>query len=181
MKITPLDIPDVIALEPDVFGDDRGFFFESWNQGDFDDLIGPTRFVQDNHSRSARGVVRGLHYQVERPQGKLVRVVRGVAFDVAVDIRAGSPTFGRSVSVELSEDNKVQVWVPPGFAHGFMALTDGTEMLYKATDFYVPECDRAVAWDDPDLAIDWPHSGIEPHASGRDRSAPRLRDAELPT
>lgn len=180
MKITPLDIPDVITLEPDVFTDDRGFFFESWNQRVFDDLVGTTRFVQDNHSLSARGVVRGLHYQIEHPQGKLVRVVRGRAFDAVVDIRRSSPTFGSCVGIELSEDDKTQIWIPPGFAHGFMALADRTELLYKSTDFYFPEFDRAIAWDDPDLAIDWPDPGIEPEASGKDREAPRLRDAELP-
>ena len=181
MKIAPLDIPDVVAIEPDVFTDERGFFYESWNQKALDAAVGETRFVQDNHSCSAKGVVRGLHSQVQHPQGKLVRVIRGRAFDAVVDIRRSSPTFGAWVGIELSEENKTQLWIPHGFAHGFMALEDGTELLYKSTDFYYPEFDRAIAWDDPDIAIAWPRIGTEPEASGKDRNAPRLRDAELPT
>lgn len=181
MKIAPLDIPDVVAIEPTVFTDERGFFYESWNQAAFDAAVGETRFVQDNHSCSAEGVVRGMHYQIQHQQGKLVRVVRGRAFDAVLDIRRSSPTFGEWVGIELSEENKIQIWIPHGFAHGFMALEDDTEVLYKSTDFYYPEFDRAIAWDDPDIAIDWPRTGIEPEASGKDRSAPRFRDAELPT
>jgi dTDP-4-dehydrorhamnose 3,5-epimerase len=156
MHVVPTEIPGVVILEPKVFGDDRGFFFESFNARTFAAAIGTdVTFVQDNHSRSRRGVLRGLHYQVERPQGKLVRVVAGVIFDVAVDIRRGSPTFGRWTGVELSADTKRQLWVPPGLAHGFVVQSETAEVLYKTTDYYAPEHERTLRWDDPDLAIDW--------------------------
>jgi dTDP-4-dehydrorhamnose 3,5-epimerase len=157
MNITPTAIPDVLILTPKVFGDSRGFFFESFNQRMFEAAIGgPAVFVQDNHSRSGRGVLRGLHYQVEQPQGKLVRVVAGAVFDVAVDIRSGSPTFGRWVGVELTADNKQQLWIPPGMAHGFLVLSDTAEFLYKTTDYYSPAHERCILWSDPVLDIRWP-------------------------
>jgi dTDP-4-dehydrorhamnose 3,5-epimerase len=156
MHVVPTEIPGVVILEPQVFGDDRGFFFESFNARTFATAVGTDiTFVQDNHSRSRRGVLRGLHYQVERPQGKLVRVVAGVIFDVAVDIRPGSLTFGRWTGVELSADNKRQLWVPPGLAHGFVVRSETADVLYKTTDYYAPEHERTLRWDDPDLAIDW--------------------------
>lgn len=156
MNVTRTAIDGVLILEPRVFGDARGFFFESWNRRAFEAGVGgPVEFVQDNHSRSTRGVLRGLHYQVVRPQGKLVRVVAGEVFDVAVDIRQGSPTFGRWVGVELSAENKRQLWVPPGLAHGFVVLSESADFLYKTTDYYFPEHERCIRWDDPTLAIDW--------------------------
>ena len=156
MKATRLAIPDVVLIEPKVFGDERGFFYESFNQKAFNEATGTDhQFVQDNHSRSSKGVLRGLHYQIQQPQGKLVRVVQGVVFDVAVDIRKSSPTFGQWVGVELSADNHRQLWVPPGFAHGFVVLSDTAEFLYKTTDYYAPEHERCIAWNDPTLAIDW--------------------------
>ena len=157
MKATPLAIAEVVLIEPKVFGDARGFFFESFNQKAFNEATGTQHeFVQDNHSRSAKGVLRGLHYQIQQPQGKLVRVVRGAVFDVAVDIRKSSPTFGQWVGEELSEDNHRQLWVPPGFAHGFVVLSDAAEFLYKTTDYYAPQYERSILWSDPDLAIKWP-------------------------
>ena len=168
MHITPTAIPDVLLLTPKVFGDSRGFFFESFNQLVFEAAIGgPAHFVQDNHSRSARGVLRGLHYQVEQPQGKLVRVVAGAVFDVAVDIRPGSPTFGRWVGMELSADNKQQLWIPPGLAHGFLVLSETAEFLYKTTDYYAPAHERCILWSDPVLAIRWPLEE-PPMLSGKD-------------
>lgn len=156
MTITPTRIDGLVILDPLVFGDARGFFFESFNQRVFEAAVGgPVTFVQDNHSRSGRNVLRGLHYQVERPQGKLVRVVAGAVFDVAVDIRRGSPTFGRWVGVDLSADNKRQLWVPPGLAHGFVVRSESADFLYKTTDYWFPEHERCIRWDDPDLAIDW--------------------------
>lgn len=182
MKVTPTAIPDVLVLEPKVFGDARGFFLESFNRKAFAEAAGrDVDFVQDNHSRSARGVLRGLHYQVRQPQGKLVRVVRGAVFDVAVDIRRASPTFGRWVGVELSEDNHRQMWVPPGLAHGFLVLTQSADFLYKTTDYYAPEHERCIAWDDPELGIAWPFAqyGIEaPLLSAKDRQGAPLRAAE---
>ncbi len=177
MNATPLAIPDVILFTPRVFGDERGFFFESYNQRAFREATGLTLdFVQDNHSRSARGVLRGLHYQVEpRAQGKLVRVVQGAVFDVAVDIRPDSPTFGRWVGEELSAENKRQMWIPPGFAHGFLTLTESAEFLYKTTDFYSPEHERCIAWDDPDLAIGWPLGDLQPALSAKDRRGGAFR------
>ncbi len=157
MNVISTAIPDVKIIEPKVFGDARGFFFESFNQNAFNEATDTNhQFVQDNHSRSAQGVLRGLHYQIQRPQGKLVRVVRGAVFDVAVDIRKTSPTFGQWVGAELSEDNYRQLWVPPGFAHGFVVLSETADFLYKTTDYYAPQFERCIAWDDPALAILWP-------------------------
>ncbi|MEM8811236.1 MAG: dTDP-4-dehydrorhamnose 3,5-epimerase [Pseudomonadota bacterium] len=180
MKTTATDIPDVLKLEPRVFGDDRGFFFESFNARTFAEATGlDVVFVQDNHSRSAKGVLRGLHYQVDpAAQGKLVRVISGAIFDVAVDIRRGSPTLGRWVSAILSGENKHQFWLPRGFAHGFVALQDDTEIAYKTTDFYAPDCDRAIAWNDPDIGIDWPLDGA-PVLSAKDASATDFKHADL--
>ena len=170
MNVTPTAIPDVLLLEPKVFGDSRGFFFESYNQRAFEAAVGGVaQFVQDNHSRSGRGVLRGLHYQVEQPQGKLVRVVAGAVFDVAADIRPGSPTYGRWVGVELSGDNKKQLWIPPGLAHGFLVLSDTADFLYKTTDFYAPEHERCIIWNDPGLDIRWPLAE-PPILSGKDAS-----------
>jgi dTDP-4-dehydrorhamnose 3,5-epimerase len=157
MKIIKKDIPEVLVIEPDVFGDDRGFFFESYNKNVFHDATGTdTEFVQDNHSRSGKNILRGLHYQIKQPQGKLVRVVSGEVFDVAVDMRKSSPTFGRWVSEYLSAENKKQVWVPAGFAHGFLVMSESADFLYKTTDYYSPENERCIRWDDATLAIDWP-------------------------
>lgn len=179
MKVIPTAIPEVLVLEPKVFGDSRGFFLESFNQKLFGELTGVTLpFVQDNHSRSAQGVLRGLHYQVRQPQGKLVRVSRGAVFDVAVDIRRGSPTFGRWVGAELSEENQRQMWVPPGFAHGFLVLTPSADFLYKTTDYYAPEHERCIAWDDPAIGIEWPLTG-PPQLSAKDRQGASLAAAEV--
>ncbi|MCF8167613.1 MAG: dTDP-4-dehydrorhamnose 3,5-epimerase, partial [Rhodoferax sp.] len=157
MKVTPTAIADVLLIEPRVFGDTRGFFFESFNQRAFTQATGISApFVQDNHSRSGHGVLRGLHYQIQQPQGKLVRVSMGEVFDVAVDIRRTSPTFGQWVGYVLSAENKLQVWVPPGFAHGFVVLSDAAEFLYKTTDYYAPEHEQCIAWDDPSIGIQWP-------------------------
>lgn len=178
MLTTPTAIPDVVILEPKVFGDERGFFLESFNARAFKEATGLTRdFVQDNHSKSARNVLRGLHYQIQQAQGKLVRVVQGEVFDVAVDVRRASPTFGHWVGVHLSAQNKKQLWVPEGFAHGFVVLSDTAEFLYKTTDYYNPAFERAILWNDPDLNIQWPISG-EPQLSGKDSAASRFRDAE---
>jgi len=178
-NVTPTAIPDVLMLEPKVFGDSRGFFFESFNEQDFAQATGlNVTFVQDNHSRSAKGVLRGLHYQVQQPQGKLVRVVRGAVFDVAVDIRRSSPTFGQWVGSELSEDNHRQFWVPPGFAHGFVVLSESADFLYKTTDYYAPAHERCIAWNDPDIGIEWP-VGLEPVLSAKDVSGMPLAKAEL--
>jgi dTDP-4-dehydrorhamnose 3,5-epimerase len=169
MKTTPTAIPGVLIIEPKVFGDARGFFFESFNQKAFNDATGTDhQFVQDNHSRSAKGVLRGLHYQLNQPQGKLVRVVRGAVFDVAVDIRPDSPAFGRWVGVELTEDNHKQLWLPPGLAHGFLVLSDTADFLYKTTDYYAPEFERCLAWDDPAVGVEWPLEGLEPKLSAKD-------------
>lgn len=179
MKATRLAIPEVVLIEPKVFGDARGFFFESFNQKAFNEATGTNhQFVQDNHSRSAKGVLRGLHYQIQQPQGKLVRVVRGAVFDVAVDIRRSSPTFGQWVAEELSEDNHRQLWVPPGFAHGFVVLSDIAEFLYKTTDYYAPQFERCIAWNDPDLAIDWPNMGMAPLLSAKDGAGRKLSNAD---
>jgi dTDP-4-dehydrorhamnose 3,5-epimerase len=168
MNVTPTAIPDVLLLTPKLFGDSRGFFFESFNERAFEAAIGgPAHFVQDNHSRSGRGVLRGLHYQVEQPQGKLVRVVAGAVFDVAVDIRPGSQTFGRWVAAELTADNHHQLWIPPGLAHGFLVLSDSAEFLYKTTHYYAPAHERCIRWDDPVLDIRWPLEG-QPILSGKD-------------
>jgi dTDP-4-dehydrorhamnose 3,5-epimerase len=178
MKAIPTAIPDVLVIEPAVFGDARGFFFESWNERAFDALVGrPVRFVQDNHSMSARNVLRGLHYQVRQAQGKLVRVVAGEGYDVAVDLRRSSPTFGRWVGERLSAENHRMMWVPPGFAHGFVVLSDSAEFLYKTTDYYAPEHERTLLWNDPALAIDWPMSGA-PVLKPKDASGTPLAQAE---
>lgn len=181
MKITPLAIPEVLLIEPKVFGDARGFFFESYNRRAFRDATGcDCDFVQDNHSKSARGVLRGLHYQLPpQAQGKLVRAVAGEVFDVAVDIRRDSPTFGRWVGCVLSAANCRQLWIPPGFAHGFVVLSESAEFLYKTTDYWAPALERAIAWNDPAIGIDWPLTG-EPLLSGKDAVAPLLADADLP-
>lgn len=179
MKATPLAIPDVILIEPKVFGDERGFFFESFNQTQFEQAIGKSvQFVQDNHSRSARNVLRGLHYQIQQPQGKLVRVVRGEVFDVAVDLRKNSKTFGQWVGEILSADNKRQLWVPEGFAHGFVVLSDAAEFLYKTTDYYAPAHERCILWNDATLAIQWP-TGIQPMPSAKDAQGKPFIEAEV--
>ena len=178
MKATRLAIPEVVLIEPKVFGDARGFFFESFNQKAFNDATGTNhQFVQDNHSRSAKGVLRGLHYQIQQPQGKLVRVVRGAVFDVAVDIRKSSPTFGRWVGAELSEDNQHQLWVPPGFAHGFVVLSDLADFLYKTTDYYAPQYERSILWNDSDLNIEWPID--DPILSIKDQQGLKFNEADF--
>lgn len=177
--VTPTAIPDVLVLEPRVFGDARGFFYESFNQRDFTQATGlDVTFVQDNHSKSAQGVLRGLHYQVEHAQGKLVRVVQGEVLDVAVDLRRSSPTFGRWVGERLSADNKKQMWVPPGFAHGFVVLSETAEFLYKTTDYWYPEHERSLLWNDPALGIDW-QLGAAPLLAAKDAAAPILAQAEV--
>lgn len=179
MKITPTAIADVLVVEPRVLGDARGFFFESFNSKAFHEATGVhPDFVQDNHSRSAGGVLRGLHYQVRQPQGKLVRVVRGAVFDVAVDIRRGSNTFGQWVGTELSEDNHRQLWIPPGFAHGFLVLSESADFLYKTTDYYAPEHERCIAWNDPAIGIQWP-TGAPPLLSSKDQLGKLLSESEL--
>ena len=178
MKVVPTRLPEVLLLEPRVFGDARGFFFESWNERQFERAGIRARFVQDNHSRSEKGVLRGLHYQIRQPQGKLIRVVAGEIFDVAVDIRSGSPTFGRWEGVRLSAESHELLWVPIGFAHGFCVLSESAEVLYKTTDFYAPEHERCILWNDPELHIDWPFSGA-PTLSAKDAAGVRLRDAEV--
>jgi dTDP-4-dehydrorhamnose 3,5-epimerase len=180
VKVTPTTIPDVLILEPKVFGDSRGFFYESFNQKAFNDATGLNEtFVQDNHSRSAKGVLRGLHYQVEQPQGKLVRAVRGAVFDVAVDIRKSSPTFGKWVGVELSEDNHKQLWVPAGFAHGFLVLSESADFLYKTTEYYAPAHERCIIWNDSDIEIQWPDIDRSPVLSQKDSIGIQLMHAEV--
>ncbi len=179
MQFLPTALPGLILIEPRLFGDARGFFMETWNERAFAQGGINARFVQDNHSRSARGVLRGIHYQLTRPQGKLVRVIAGAVFDVVVDLRRGSPTFGQSLGLELSADNRRMLWVPPGFGHGFLTLKDGTDFLYKCTDFYAPEDERCIAWNDGDLAIDWPLDGIEPVLSPRDSAGAAFAGAEV--
>ena len=175
----PTAIPEVLVLEPRVFGDARGFFFESFNARDFARATGlNVDFVQDNHSKSAKGVLRGLHYQIQHAQGKLVRVVEGEVFDVAVDLRRSSPTFGRWVGERLSADNHRQLWVPPGFAHGFVVLSESADFLYKTTDYWSPEHERSLLWNDPAIGIDWPIDA-QPLLAAKDAAAPRLRDAEV--
>jgi dTDP-4-dehydrorhamnose 3,5-epimerase len=180
MKVTPTTIPDVLLIEPKVFGDARGFFFESYNREAFNEATGLNiDFVQDNHSRSTKGVLRGLHYQLPpKSQGKLVRVVQGEVFDVAVDIRKGSQTFGRWVGEFLSAENKRQLWIPPGFAHGFLTLSDIAEFLYKTTDYYAPQFDRCIRWDAPAIGIEWPHQE-KPMVSTKDATGCELEKAEL--
>ena len=181
MNVIATDLPGVLIIEPQVFGDERGFFYESFNAKAFKDATGiDTPFVQDNHSRSLKGVLRGLHYQWPNPQGKLVSVLEGEVQDVAVDIRSGSPSFGHWVGVELSEENQRQFWVPPGFAHGFIVLSDSADFLYKATDYYAPEHERCIAWNDPDLAIDWQlPADLSPSLSAKDAAGVRFKDAEV--
>lgn len=179
MNVIRTAIPDVLVIEPKVFGDDRGFFFESFNEARFAEAVGRTvAFVQDNHSRSARGVLRGLHYQIRQPQGKLVRVVAGEVFDVAVDLRKGSATFGHWVGMTLSAENKRQMWIPEGFAHGFVVTSDAAEFLYKTTDYWAPEHERCIAWDDPAVGVAWPIDGA-PVLSEKDRRGLSLTDAEV--
>lgn len=179
MNATPLAIPDVILFEPKVFGDDRGFFFESFNHRRFEEAVGkPVTFVQDNHSRSVKNVLRGLHYQIQQPQGKLVRVVQGEVFDVAVDLRRSSATFGQWVAAHLSAENKHQLWVPEGFAHGFVVLSETAEFLYKTTDYYAPEHERCILWNDATLAIQWP-AGIQPILSAKDAQGKPFIEAEV--
>ncbi len=179
MNATPLAIPEVILFEPKVFGDDRGFFYESFNQARFDAAVGrPVQFVQDNHSRSVHRVLRGLHYQIRQPQGKLVRVAVGEVFDVAVDLRRSSPTFGQWAGAVLSAENKKQLWVPEGFGHGFVVLSEVAEFLYKTTDYYAPEHERCILWNDPTLAVRWPLEG-EPLLSGKDMTGAAFEQAEL--
>lgn len=179
MQVIETDLPGVLILEPKVFGDARGFFQETWNAKVFADIGIDAEFVQDNHSRSAKGILRGLHYQLQEPQGKLVRVTSGRVFDVAVDIRRSSPHFGRWTGVELSGENKRMFWVPPGFAHGFVALEDETDFLYKCTALYAPQWDRGIAWNDPAIGIDWPLEGLAPQLSAKDTAAIALKDAEV--
>ncbi|MES2741852.1 MAG: dTDP-4-dehydrorhamnose 3,5-epimerase [Pseudomonadota bacterium] len=180
MKATRLAIPDIVLFEPTVFGDERGFFFESFNQAKFDAAVGRSvQFVQDNHSRSAKHVLRGLHYQIQQPQGKLVRVVAGTVFDVAVDLRRSSPTFGRWVGATLSAENKHQLWVPEGFGHGFVVLSESAEFLYKTTDYWAPQHERCVAWNDGAIAIDWPLDGATPLLSAKDAAGAVLSEAEV--
>lgn len=178
MNIIETPIPDLLVIEPKVFGDDRGFFLESWNEGAFRAAGLDLRFVQDNHSRSARGVLRGIHFQNPDPQGKLVRVVSGRVWDVAVDLRKSSPTFGQWYGLELSAANKKLFWVPPGFGHGFVSLEDGTDFLYKCTAPYVPANEHSLLWNDPTVGIEWPLEGLEPQLSAKDRDASTLDQIE---
>ena len=178
-SVTATPLPGVVVFEPAVFGDDRGFFYESFNAKTFASLLGEAPlFVQDNHSRSAKGVLRGLHYQIRQPQGKLVRVIAGEVFDVAVDIRRSSASFGKWFGIVLSATNKKQLWVPPGFAHGFLTLSESAEFLYKTTDFWAPEHERTILWNDPQLGIAWPLDAAEPALAAKDRAGKRLADAE---
>lgn len=181
MQATPLSIPDVVLLEPKVFGDDRGFFLESYSERTFQQLGLPTRFVQDNHSKSIRSVLRGLHYQLETPQGKLLRALQGEIFDVAVDLRRSSPTFGKWVGEILNDSNRRMLWIPPGFAHGFMVLSDTAEVAYKASEFYAPQQERSLLWNDEQVGIEWPLHLIEhagPMLSAKDAAGTRLADAD---
>jgi len=180
MKATPTALPDVLIIEPKVFGDARGFFYESFNQAQFNEATGAGhQFVQDNHSRSSKGVLRGLHYQIQQPQGKLVRVVRGAVFDVAVDIRRSSSTFGQWVGAELSEDNCRQLWIPTGFAHGFLVLSDTADCLYKTTGYYAPMHERCIAWNDADIGIEWPLGSLPPVLSAKDQAGVAFIDADV--
>jgi len=177
MEFTPQAIPDVVLLTPRVFGDERGFFLETFRQSLFEEHCGNFQFVQDNHSKSRQGILRGLHYQLKQPQGKLVRVTRGEVYDVAVDMRAGSPTFGQWVGVTLSEENKQMLWVPPGFAHGFYVMSEEAEFLYKCTDYYAPGDEVSVRWDDPELNIEWPLVGGVPQTSAKDAEGYSFKDS----
>ncbi|MET3108697.1 dTDP-4-dehydrorhamnose 3,5-epimerase [Oxalobacteraceae bacterium GrIS 2.11] len=179
MEVIGTAIADLKIIRPKVFGDERGFFFESFNRKNFNRLIGrDIEFVQDNHSLSVKNVLRGLHYQIQQPQGKLVRVIQGAVFDVAVDIRQSSPTYGQHVGIELSAENKHMFWIPEGFAHGFLVLTESAEFLYKTTDYWAPEFERCLAWNDPDLNIQWP-CHVEPALSLKDKAGKSLREADL--
>jgi dTDP-4-dehydrorhamnose 3,5-epimerase len=178
MKVQLTSIPGAMIIDPDVFGDERGFFLESFNLREMRRIGIDANFVQDNHSRSRRNVLRGLHYQIKQPQGKLVRAVRGAIFDVAVDLRRDSPSFGMWVGVELTEENKRMFWIPPGMAHGFVVLSESADLLYKATDYYAPQHERTILWNDPQLGIDWPLSG-DPILSSKDRAGTAFRDAEV--
>lgn len=180
MNVIKTSIPDVLIIEPKVFGDARGFFYESFNGRAFDEAVGRhVEFVQDNHSRSSKGVLRGLHYQIQQPQGKLVRVARGAVFDVAVDVRKSSATFGQWVGVELNEDNHKQLWVPPGFAHGFLVLSETADFLYKTTEYYAPTYERCIKWNDGTLAIQWPHVDFAPLVSSKDSEGSSFVDADI--
>ncbi|HQF80087.1 MAG TPA: dTDP-4-dehydrorhamnose 3,5-epimerase [Flexilinea sp.] len=179
MDFIPLSIPDVILIQPDVHRDERGFFFESWQKNKFAKAGIDQEFVQDNHSRSSKNVLRGLHYQIRQPQGKLIRAIVGEVFDVAVDLRRSSPSFGKWVSANLSSENFNMLWIPPGFAHGFLVLSDVAEFVYKATDFYAPQYERCILWNDRDLGIDWPISGHEPILSEKDSKGKLFREAEV--
>ncbi|MEZ2297630.1 dTDP-4-dehydrorhamnose 3,5-epimerase [Variovorax sp. RCC_210] len=180
MNVIKTAIPEVLIIEPKVFGDARGFFFESFNQRAFDEAVGKKfEFVQDNHSKSSRGVLRGLHYQIQNAQGKLVRVARGAVFDVAVDIRRSSSTFGHWVGTELNDQNHKQLWIPPGFAHGFFVLSESADFLYKTTDYYSPEHERCIAWNDADLRIEWPDIGVLPQLSEKDSGGLPLKQANI--
>jgi dTDP-4-dehydrorhamnose 3,5-epimerase len=182
MKVERTRLPEVLIIEPRVFGDERGFFMESWNKARFDEAVGRlVDFVQDNHSRSTRGVLRGLHYQIQRAQGKLVRVVRGRVFDVAVDLRRSSPRLGQWVGVELSAENHRQLWIPPGFAHGYLTLSDTADFLYKATDFYAPEHERTLTWDDAHVGVEWPLAELDaaPVLSAKDAAGRPWAQCEL--
>jgi len=179
MKIIPTNIPDVLILEPQVFGDARGFFLETWNSKTFADAGLNLNFVQDNHSRSGQGILRGMHYQIQNPQGKLVRVTSGKVFDVAVDLRQSSPTFGQWACAELSADNHRMMWVPPGFAHGFYVMSESADFLYKCTDFYAPAYDRSLRWDDPTVGIEWPLiNGTQPTISAKDEAGKSWQEAD---
>jgi dTDP-4-dehydrorhamnose 3,5-epimerase len=180
VKVIPTALPEVLILEPKVFGDERGFFMESWNARTFAEATGlDVTFVQDNHSRSAKDVLRGIHYQVVKPQGKLVRVVSGAVFDVAVDLRRSSPSFGRWVGIELSAENKRQLWVPPGFGHAFLVLSDYADFLYKTTEYWIKEHELSLRWDDAQVGVDWPLRGAQPVLAAKDAAAPGLSAAEV--
>ncbi len=179
MEIIKTAIPDVLIFKPKVWGDARGYFYESFRQQWFDDAGIDATFVQDNQSSSQKNVLRGLHYQIQKPQGKLVRVIAGEVFDVAVDLRKSSPTFGQSVGVHLSDTNKLMLWIPPGFAHGFSVISEHAELYYKCTEYYAPEYDRSLLWNDPALKVEWPLSGAEPVLSAKDKAARHLNDAEV--
>jgi dTDP-4-dehydrorhamnose 3,5-epimerase len=180
LKVVPTALPEVLILEPKVFGDERGFFMESWNARTFAEATGlDVQFVQDNHSRSAKDVLRGIHYQVVKPQGKLVRVVSGAVFDVAVDLRRSSPSFGRWVGIELSAENKRQLWVPPGFGHAFLVLSDYADFLYKTTEYWIAQHERSLRWNDPTVAVQWPLAGALPQLAAKDAAAPLLTEAEV--
>ena len=179
MKVIQTEIPDVLVIEPQIFGDDRGFFYESYNEKGFLEKVGiADHFVQDNHSRSAKNVLRGLHYQIQQPQGKLVRIVVGAVFDVAVDLRKSSLTFGQWVSTHLTAENKRQMWIPKGFAHGFLVLSESAEFLYKTTDYYAPQHERSILWNDPDLAIAWPIQ-VKPFLCAKDQAGKLFKEAEV--